>query len=346
MDKIKYIVVIFILLGVWSCKNEDKDFGDFDYTTCYFPFQSPVRNLTLGKYDQGSNENDNNHRFEIGVILGGVYSNNVNRSVYYEVDNSLLDNVDLVQALPGSYYEILNASPITIPSGDTKGIMTIQLTEAFFDDPLSISPEKGMVNYVIPVAITEVANIDSVLTGVVASGVANPSLTNAEDWEVLPKNYTLFGIKYINKYHGHYLRRGADVMNNGAETVETVYRDEYVERDELVLVTTSAKNKVTLTNRVRRGDLASPADVVMELSFDDNNECVISSAVGDNYNVSGTGKLVGNGDSWGGKERDVIYLDYNYLDATNNETHEVKDTLVIRDRDVVFEEFTITQKPL
>jgi hypothetical protein len=50
---------------------------------------------------------------------------------------------------------------------------------------------------------------------------------------------------------------------------------------------------------------------------------------------------VENGDSWGGKDRDVIILDYIYVDAINNETHEVKDTLVVRNRNVVFEEFTI-----
>lgn len=46
-------------------------------------------------------------------------------------------------------------------------------------------------------------------------------------------------------------------------------------------------------------------------------------------------------DEWGGKARDVLYLDYSYTDAANNEVHAVKDTLVIRDRAVVFEEFSI-----
>lgn len=339
MKKLRYIIVIFTLLVAWSCENDEYEFEDFDHTVCYYPFQSPVRNLTLGKYDFGYNENDNNHKFEIGVVLGGVYSNKEDRFVDFIVDNSLLDDVDLVQALPNSYYEIVSESPVAIPKGETKGTITVQLKDAFFTDTLSISPEKGTVNYVIPLLMTGATNIDSILSGNAA--VQSPTITNPADWDILPKNYTLFGIKYINKFHGHYLRRGIDKVDTG---VESVYRNEYVERDELVMVTTSALNKVTLENRVRRGELESPGNVALELTFNDENVCTIASAEGDEYNVTGSGKLVENGDSWGGKERDVIYLNYSFTDLVNSETHQVKDTLVIRDRDVVFEEFTIVPK--
>jgi hypothetical protein len=59
----------------------------------------------------------------------------------------------------------------------------------------------------------------------------------------------------------------------------------------------------------------------------------------------GTGMLKENGDMWGGKTRDVIYLDYAYTDVPRNERHEVKDTMVIRDRGVGFELFIPTLKP-
>jgi len=345
MNKLKYIFVIITLLFVWSCENTEYEYKDFDYTTCYFPFQSPVRNLTLGKYDQGYNENDNNHQFEIGIILGGVYSNKEDRSVEFKVDNNLLSPLTGVQALPSSYYEILTTSPVAIPKGETKGIIKVQLKDAFFTDPLSISTARNSVNYVIPMIITGVSKIDSVLWGMPKSSISNPFPTKSTDWEINPKNYTLFGIKYINKYHGHYLRRGMDKMSNGATSVESAYRNKFVERDELIMVTTTALNKVILENRVRRGSLTSPGNLKMELTFNDKGICSIASATGDNYNVLGSGKMVEDGDSWGGKQRDVIYLDYSYKDTPNNETHQVKDTLVIRDRDVVFETFKIVPKP-
>ena len=50
--------------------------------------------------------------------------------------------------------------------------------------------------------------LDSLLTGVPL--VDNPIKIRDEDWDPLPKDYTLFGVKFINKYDGIYLRRGED----------------------------------------------------------------------------------------------------------------------------------------
>jgi len=131
-------------------------------------------------------------------------------------------------------------------------------------------------------------------------------------------------------------------MTNAAnQTVVSTYHAKYVEKDELVKLTTSGKDNVELSNRVRRGDNVSPGDINFELVFGNDGNCTIRSFSNDAYNVTGTGKFVENGDTWGDKKRDVIYLDYSYTDAANNEKHMVKDTLVVRNRDVVFEEFSL-----
>jgi len=141
-----------------------------------------------------------------------------------------------------------------------------------------------------------------------------------------------------------YLRRGNDEMTNSSNVViNSEYRAEYVEKDEVIKLNTTGKNSVKLFNKVRRGDEISPIDVNMELVFDNDGNCSIRSFGSDAYKVSGTGKFVENGDTWGGKLRDVIYLNYTYVDDLNNETHKVNDTLVVRDRDVVFEEFNVYQ---
>ena len=217
--KTKMIILLIAVMSIMACENQDIEFGDYEYTAAYFPFQTPARSLILGKYDLGVNENDNNSKFEIGVTMTGVYSNKENRSIHYQVAPELLDGVENVVALPENYYSIQTPSPVTIPEGSVKGKIEVQLTDAFFDDPLSFAPVET-VNYVVPMLITEVENLDSLLVGKPLDGIVNPSRLIAEDWEHTPKDYILYGIKFINKYHAIYLRRGADVMTNASNETQ------------------------------------------------------------------------------------------------------------------------------
>tara|TARA_R110002096_G_scaffold358855_1_gene551952 strand:+ start:9874 stop:11040 length:1167 start_codon:yes stop_codon:yes gene_type:complete len=382
--KIKYLIICVIAFGLMACENQENEFDDFGSTSVYFPFQTPVRTLIQGKYDLGFNENDNNGRFEIGVIMSGVYDNNKNRSVHFELAPELIDAAALgldtvnVKVLPTSYYTIEQESPVTIPSGSTKGRIPVQLSDAFFDDPQSFA-EFGDVHYVVPLRITNYEELDSLLTGVPAEGVTNPIKIKADDWQTQPKDYTLFGIKFMNKYQGIYLRRGEDeaVGSNESVTVtaatgateteteniegSTVYRSEFVVGDELIPLSTSGRKSTTTTIDVRRPGIATNSKVSLELTFNDNEEITVTNAdPASTVTVTGSGKFVEDGDEWGGESRDVIYLDYQYrelevevsevrffgsLISTTTSTfdllHTVKDTLVIRDRDVKFEEFTL-----
>ena len=343
--KIKLIIIFAIAFGLMACENQEFVAEDFGTTTVYFPYQTPARTLVLGEYDLGFNDNDNNGRFEIGVVMSGVVENTIDRRVFFELAPELIDanalGVDSVnvQILPSSYYTIEQQSPVTIPAGSINGRIPVQLEDAFFDDPLSFAGVNE-THYVIPLRITDYEELDSLLTGVPI--VDNPIKILPADWNPAPKDYTLFGIKFMNEYQGIYLRRGADVMTNGAGEVTTSeYRAEFVERDELATLTTTGKSNVSYVNRVRRGELSSPGDLNIELLFNNDDTCTVSSFGDDPYNVSGSGRFVQDGDEWGGEKRNVIYLDYTYTDAVNSETHAVKDTLVIRNRNVVFEEFTV-----
>lgn len=338
--KTKLFLIIAVLLGIVACENQDTNFEDFGTTACYFPFQTPARSLVLGRYDLGFNDNDNNHRFEIGVTMGGVYENTEDRSVYFELAPQLMEGHDsVIKVLPESYYTIETTSPVTIPAGSIKGRIMVQLNDAFFDDTLSFAP-LNQVYYVVPLLITGVENLDSILSG--DPLVDNPSRLVAEDWAVVPKDYTLYGIKFINKYHAMYLRRGVDAMStSGGTTVLNTYHEQYVEEDELVMVTTTGNKKVELSNIVRRGSESSPGLINIELLFDENDNCSIQSYKDDPYIASGTGKFIENGGFWGGEEHDALFLEYNYTDLVNNETHVVNDTLVVRNRNVVFEEFVL-----
>ncbi|WP_299012493.1 DUF5627 domain-containing protein [uncultured Polaribacter sp.] len=370
--KIKLIAVFIIVLGFLSCENQETVFEDFDTQSVFFPFQTPVRTIVQGDFDLGFNDNDNQGRFEIGVVMSGVVENREDRSVSFELAPELIDasllGVDTVnvQALPSSYYTIEQESPVIIPSGSTDGRIGIQLNDAFFDDPLSYAPF-GEAHYVIPLRITQIQNLDSLLTGIPI--VDNPIRINDADWNPAPKDYTLFGIKFINKYSGVHLRRGADrivgtsVFNDFSGTPETtpidttsVYRAEFVVQDELAPVVTKGRSKAQVFNRVRRGNIASNAEVSLILDFNDNGDITVSSAEDEPLVVTGTGRWLEDGDEWGGEPRNVIYLEYEYRDVevvqdiffgtVRSETtvdllHTVRDTLVMRNRDVRFEEFTV-----
>ncbi len=340
--KNKTAILLFAILAMFSCENAPIVFDDFGKTACYFPYQTPVRTLILGKYDEGFNDNDNLRQFEIGVIMTGVYENKIDRKVYFELDTALLSNVLNVKYLPTNYYTVQTTSPVIIPKGDTKGRIMIKLTDAFFNDPNAIAA-LNITNYAIPLKITNKEGLDSVLVG--KPLVANPNRNITLNWSILPKDYTLFGIKYINKYHGSYLRRGADKLINTLTNLELgtkIYRNQYIERSEVVKASTVTMNTVSVPNIIRRYNAPDGGTITLNLVFAEDGSCVVSNKL--TNAVIGSGKLKENGDIWGGKTHDVIYLDYAYIDLTKNEKHEVKDTMVIRDRGVVFETFVPTLK--
>ncbi|GAA4814626.1 DUF5627 domain-containing protein [Litoribaculum gwangyangense] len=371
--KIKLVLIIALVFSLLACENEEFAVSDFGTTSVYFPFQTPARTLVLGKYDLGFNDNDNNGRFEIGVVMSGVFENRIDRRVFFELAPELIDpnvlGVDSVnvQILPSSYYTIEQESPVTIPAGSINGRIPIQLEDAFFDDPLSFAGENE-THYVIPLRITDFEQLDSLLTGIPI--VDNPIKILSEHWNPAPKDYTLFGIKFMNKYQGVYLRRGTDKIVGTSEKVTiatgatettnidttSVYKAEFIEQDEVVPVLTSGRNSNTVTNRVRRGLIPSSDNVSLNITFDDNGNIAITNVEGDQYTVTGTGTFVEEGDEWGGKKRDVIYLEYQYSDTqvvqevrfgqvisetTVDLLHTVNDTLVMRNRDVKFEQFTV-----
>ncbi len=338
---IKALPVLFIisLLGMFSCKNDAITFPDYGRTTCYFPYQSPARTLILGKYDVGINTKDNNHNFEIGAEMTGVYSNTKDRKVYFKVDESLMTGATNVIPLPTAYYTVQTTSPAIIPAGSINAIIAIHLNDAFFNDPKAIAA-LNTTNYAIPLVITRVEGLDSILSGKPA--VINPNRIKTTDWAVAPKDYTLYGIKYINKFHGNYLRRGADKLTNASnvEVGTTIYRNQYVERNEVVKATSVDLTSVTLPNTIRRFGGANGGTINLKIVFAADGSCSVINTL--DSKTIGTGMFKENGDKWGGIPQDAIYLNYAYTDLVLNEKHQVNDTLVIRDRGVVFETFPVT----
>jgi hypothetical protein len=326
--------ILFLTLGLPSCYNKDWSFPDFDYTSTYFPYQYPIRTLVLGDY-MFDNTNDKALKFLISARMGGVYKNKENITVEFAVTPSLTDSLysssTKLKALPASLYTLSSASTLTIPNGKFDGSVEVTLNDAFLDDPLAVN-----LNYVIPLKMMS-STTDSVLQGKTSNPAPDPRI--AGNWVTVPKNFTIFGIRFVNQYHGRYLLRGRDIRKNaGGVALDTItYRNKFVERCEVVTVPTASRNGVTYLNSVRL-KTGSPGSFNMSIPFDASGNAVLTKVTGSSFDLTGNAKFVKDGDEWGGSKRNTIYLDYVINDGTN--FHNVKDTLVFRDKAVTFAEYS------
>jgi hypothetical protein len=240
---------------------------------------------------------------------------------------------DTLVLLPEKYYTLNPLNTFSIPNGSFVGSVEVQLDESFLLDSNAIK-----LYYVIPLQITG-TSADSILSGDPAiSEGADPRV--AGDWNTLPMDFTIFGIKFINQYHGKYLHRGRSIIRDGAENIldTVIYRERYVEQNEIWALNTIGRDAVSVSGLLRNATGGTEGNISMKLMFDENGESTVASTSDSDFPVSGTGKFIKNGDSWGGKERDAIFL--NYIVNTGTSTHTIVDTLVFRDKDVRFERFT------
>jgi hypothetical protein len=202
MKKVIIYIAVIVGLTVFTGCDQKIEFPDYDLQAVYFPIQLPLRTLSLGE-DRIDNSLDKELKFDIGVSIGGMYENKKDWTVDYVVADTLTKNVEnaakeQILPLPSGYYTLTPANTAVIPKGSFNGMIRVQLNPQFLDDPISMSGR-----YVIPLYITG-SSADSVLRGSAAE--KNPDKRVAGDWEAgkLPRDWVMFGIKYINSYHGNY----------------------------------------------------------------------------------------------------------------------------------------------
>lgn len=341
--KRKYIGLALAAVLLGACKNEEIAFPDFDYKSVYFANQYLVRTVVLGEDLLVDNSLDNQHKVEIKATVGGVYENKEDVKIDVAVDESLLNGVffsnggSKILAMPSNYYQ-LASNQITIPSGNILGGVEVQLTDAFFADPLALTR-----NYVIPLVMTKVAGADSILQG--SAAVANPSRLNAANWVARPKDYVFYAIKYVNPWHGNYLRRGVDVITQAdGSVVSAVRHTPYEEKNQLVSISTASMKSANLPLTIKNSSGGNVAYTVV-LNFADDGSCAVAGNSTD-FDISGSGKFVSKGEknSIGGGDRSAIYLDYTVNFKKLNVKYATKDTLIVRDRGVKAEYFDVQLK--
>lgn len=299
-----------------SCENEDIEFSDYDYQTVYFATQNPVRKIMLG---DDVYPTDNDGSFKLFATCGGVWTNRKDRTVNIAVDETLCDGMEFedgraVMPLPQEYYT-MSSNTITIHPGEIMAGVDVQLTDAFFADPLS-----AKMNYVLPVRIVSAS--DSILSGKPKAGVTNPNPVDADDWDVLPQNYTLYALRYKNKYHGVWLSCGTDhIYTDGTETSVNVREPGYLEKAGLVNLYTERLNVVRypVSVDVEVYDVEKKKITVerktydLVLTFDGDENCTVTSDT-EGFKANGTGKWEYQGakKAWNKKDRDLLTLSYEY----------------------------------
>jgi hypothetical protein len=312
----KVLIPMILFFVVAACSNKDVGFPDYEYQSVYFAYQYPVRTITFGE-DVFSTELDNQGKCRIMATTGGVYSSKRDINIGISVDKTLLGNGLLFKAagdevlpMPDNYYTMA-ASNIIIPQGSLTGGVEVQLTDAFFNDPKSIKN-----TYVIPLRMSTKSNADTILSG---------------------KDFILYAIKYVNPWHGNYLRRGKDVVTGSVNQTITRHKT-YVEDDEVSKLFTRSMKQIDFPV-VFKDKNGVNINCTLVLNFDNAGNCTISSGTSP-FTATGSGQFVkaGEKNSWGSKDRDAIYLKYD-VTLTDMQVSST-DTLVLRDRAVAMETFS------
>ncbi len=333
----------FFLLGIFallvSCSNQEVEFDDFAYQSVYFPFQTPVRTIMLGDEVVGDNSIDLEYAFSVGVALGGMYENERDREVAIELAPELAANItngegDTLEILPTAYYTA-TFDRITIPEGSFFGKLRVDLEDAFFDDPATVD-----LKYVLPLRITDGFG-DTILSGSPASAVEDPDPRISEDWDILPKNYTLFGVQYINPLHGVYLLRGQTINTTAIPQDTVFYSARFLTDNDLTKLTTNSLSESVMSTL---GGTKKDGKYRMILSFDTSAQNIsISQLNAGTVTVNGTGQYFTKNDeeaeSYSEFKHRTIYLDYTFEDGGS--TFHAMDSLVFIDTDVTFEEFEV-----
>lgn len=331
------LILAGILYIVSACSNKDIIHPDFNYQTVYFGNQFPIRTIELGEDPYVDNTLDNEHKINIKATLGGTRNNTKDISIDYLVDETLCNGLYFqssntkVVPLPSHYYK-MSSDKITITAGNILGGVEVQLTDDFFNDPKSIQN-----TYAIPLVMKNVHGADSILRG--SSLLSNPNRLIESHWTKKPLDFVIYVVKYVNPWHGNYLRRGIDMVTfEGTNSPVNIIRHaDFVEKDQVNLLKTRSMKELNfpVTFKDKSG---TNITTTLVLKFNEDGTCSITSGSND-MTASGTGKFVKKGEkkSWGNQDRDALYLDYQL--KMNQFTVQTKDTLVMRDRAVSPEYF-------
>lgn len=303
----KVICVLILSAFFLSCY---KDYlADFKNNSVYFVYQTDVRSVVVGE----------GMKINIGVALGGVRENTIDRNVGFALQNTLItpailttmktgasyikdavSSVSTLLPLPQNYYTLSNISNIVIKSGQHSGFVVLKA------DSLNFLADAATLNatYAIPLYITG-ADADTILES---------------------KRYAVIGLKYENMLFGNYWHGGVTTVKDASgTTINTIKYFTAIPTTENTIwkLTTVGPNKL-VTNGYSQS-VTSKNEMALTLN---GNNITISSMAGS------TVTILPDATSTFNRARLLqdrkIFLSYKYVVGAN--TYYAQDTLTFRNR--------------
>lgn len=306
----KKIFAILFLVTVLSACYDDY-VRDYDFDGVCFPYQVDTRTFVVGE----------GMKIRVGVALSGVFENNKDRNVLYQIDNSLVsaetliamqsaaqyikDDVSMVtelKLLPQDYYTVTDNSKFTIKKGQHSGTVTIRPDSAKFLSDI----ETSVANYVLPLRITS-ADADTILES---------------------KNYTVIGLKYENMLFGNYWHGGVTTEKDASGNVlaEKKYYTTIPAPESKAWILKTVEPFSLVTNGV--SDLSNTSNPEIKITLNGGN-ITVGNVVGATYQVQPDGPSTFNQAKL--LQNRKIFLNYKYQNTTGNWCY-AKDTLTFRNR--------------
>jgi hypothetical protein len=307
-DMKKIIAFLIISVSLLSCYDEY--IVDFDYNSVSFPYQVNVRTFVVGE----------GMKIEIGVALGGVRENNMDRNVDFRIDNSLItpeilekmkseaahiqDNVKELSTLlplPANYYTLSNSSRMVIKKGQHMGSVVMKAdSAAFLADPATINAA-----YVLPLYITD-ADADTILES---------------------KRFAVIGVQYENMLFGKYWHGGSALVNRPNKPDTTVNYFTTVPQVE----TRVWDLKTTGPNSLYANGYLDQVTARQEMMLTLNGSSItVSTSAGSTWEIQPEGTSSYNRPKL--LQDRKIYLKYSFINTANGYTYHCTDTLTFRNR--------------
>lgn len=285
MKSLKNILFFSCMILFSSCY---KDFvEDFDNTSVGFAVPNPLRTVIA----------DRNMEIRVGVAIGGKRKVDTEDWAKFVLDPTLLVGTGL-ELLPPAYYTLSDQTTFRLQKSNLPvADVGIAFTQAFYDDPKSIS-----TNYALPFRIVS-SSLDKIAEG---------------------RETSIVAIKYISTYHGTYYVKGSLFeLSNGNVVSTTTYSDND-------LVKNITRDMVTKSNNM----LEKPGVSNFVVTGNEKVKLTIEPSTSATHNVlveTASGGIVltgGEGSYNSGKENPEFVIKYSFTKGGKN--YRAEETLILR----------------
>jgi hypothetical protein len=315
----KILALIVLSVAMVSCYEEY--ILDYPYTATYFFLQQDVRTFVVGE----------GMKFKVGVTMGGVSDNTMDRNISFALDNSLITPARLaamklasqgyiknattpvaaLELLPSTHYTLSNSSLMLIKKGWYTGTVDVKADSVAF---LNDSVKTKVSTYVLPFKITAAPEIDSILP---------------------LKNYNVVGTMFENMLFGNYWHGGAALVNRAtnpnpfqrADTLIKYYTTIPVPENKIWTLTTVSPQVLSCNGYYSATTTAGANHMTFVLK---GNRIILSDGTTTVQNFTPDGECTFNNAKL--LQNRKIFLKYKYTDAVSGFTFHCTDTLTFRNR--------------